>query len=57
MLIRITNKDCGLMIGMEYDLCPMSANTLINNGQAVRVRAKPTPEQKQKKKNQKRQGQ
>ncbi len=38
MKIKITNKDCGLELGKEYDLCDMSANTLIGKRQAVAVK-------------------
>ena len=36
MIIEITNKECGLALG-RYDLCDMSANTLISKGQARAV--------------------
>ena len=37
MKIKITNKDCGLEVDKEYDLCDMSAETLIRKRQAVLV--------------------
>ena len=38
MLIKITNSACGLEKGKEYDLCDMSAQTLLSKGHAVMVR-------------------
>lgn len=37
MKIRIINKDCGLEINKVYDLCEVSATTLIETGKAVRL--------------------
>lgn len=38
MKITITDKACGLEVGKEYDLCDMSATTLIQKRQAVAVK-------------------
>ena len=38
MKITITDKACGLELGKEYDLCDMSATTLIQKRQAVAVK-------------------
>ena len=46
MKIKITNKDCGLEVGKEYDLCDMSATTLIEKRQAVAVTQEPIKEPK-----------
>jgi len=43
MKIKITNKDCGLEVGKEYDLCNQAAKTLIEKRQAVAVVEKPKP--------------
>ena len=37
MKIIIKNADCGLEPGKEYDLCEMSAMTLIGKGHAVEI--------------------
>lgn len=38
MKIFITDPACGLELNEQYDLCDMSAKTLIEKGQAVAVR-------------------
>jgi hypothetical protein len=38
MKITITDAKCGLEKGRTYDLCEMSARTLIQKGQALAVR-------------------
>ena len=35
MKIKVTNKKSGLIINKVYDLCDISAKTLIRNGHAV----------------------
>lgn len=36
MQIKIIKKECGLDVGKVYDLCEMSAMTLLSKGQAVK---------------------
>lgn len=44
MKIKITSEKSGLKVGETYDLCDMSAKTLINKGQAIFVGKKTVPE-------------
>ena len=48
MKITITDDACGLEKGKEYDLCDMSATTLIQKRQAVAVVEKPVVAEKPK---------
>lgn len=43
MKVKVTDKKCGLEAGKVYDLCPMAAKNLINNGQAVVAIDAPAP--------------